>query len=398
VEILFLTLKINMPGYLKNWQNKKIDDIPLNKCSHEKSLLSLASFQDEYAQGGNILFLKPFGSDNTSFCFTKEDLDGMIEFGNSRGDDKPFNIYTNHSFSEDEIKIINRFLSEETEGVLNLSEYSFDEIGQAEYIPLSDQLKSINLGDYNKIIVNQEWLYLDGLGIDNETVSKFIPEEGAKAKHLHLYENNLSSLSNLSRRFADVEYIDCDKNKFNKIDEDLEMFPNLKILSLYRNQISSLEKLISPSLKDLRLGFNELKRVEMGVTGRDIDNIESLDIMKNKIEYADLTYFQKLETLYIHGNKLKKLDNLKISKKELKILYIDDNNITFLDEHFLRQLRNLEELHISFNKITNLRSINFGKILPKLETLGISKDQKKSIINSTNFTVEIKEYDELFEY
>jgi Leucine-rich repeat (LRR) protein len=391
-----------MPGYLKNWQNKKIDDIPLNKCSQEKSLLSLLNFQDEYEKGNNILFLKPFGSDNTSFCFTKEDLDGMIEFGNSRGDGKPFNIYTNQSFSEEEIKIINRFLSEETKDILNLSEYSFDEIGQAEYIPLSDQLKSINLGDYNKIIVNQEWLYLDGLGIDNETVSKFIPEEGANAKHLHLYENNLSSLSNLSRRFVDLEYIDCDENKFQKIDEDLEMFPKLKILSLYRNQISSLEKLISPSLKELRLGFNELKRVELNATGRDknfiINNIESLDLMKNKIEYADLTYFQKLETLYIHGNKLKKLDNLKVSKKELKILYIDDNNITFLDEKFLRQWSNLEELHISFNKISNLRSIDFGKILPKLETLGISKDQKKSIINSTNFTVEIKEYDELFEY
>ncbi len=89
-----------------------------------------------------------------------------------------------------------------------------------------------------------------------------------------------------------------------------------------------------------------------------LKNLKSVDLARNRLTSLPLSFWQltQLETLYLNGNRLTKLPPEMANFKKLKKLFLNANQLTQMsktDWDFLKELKNLEAIHLYGNKLSS---------------------------------------------
>jgi Leucine-rich repeat (LRR) protein len=199
------------------------------------------------------------------------------------------------------------------------------------------------------LLTKLEKLELRQINLDTMTVINFFnfPE----LKHLDLSFNNIFRLNEVSfKNLFILAHLDLSNNRIEVIDlgvfepmssnRQISKWNSLKYLSLENNRIKFIEyfSYAFSSLNIIKFSNNSF--------GDDLSN------------FFDINYLQKL---YLNNNKLKHLNNSNLFSStllQLKILNLDSNEISFMDNHLFSNLKTLVNLSIADNQLTSINGIS----------------------------------------
>jgi len=131
----------------------------------------------------------------------------------------------------------------------------------------------------------------------------------------------------------DVWDVNLMSNKIEKIDSDrLAIFPNLSEVNLSYNKI-----------KEVKLNNNFISKIQLH---------------KNEIVSADLTWLPNLKEVNLGYNKITTLDNIKLDKK-IENIQLQHNQLSDLNN--ISEYKNLNSLKLEFNKLidSDLQSLDW---------------------------------------
>jgi Leucine-rich repeat (LRR) protein len=204
---------------------------------------------------------------------------------------------------------------------------------------------------------------------------------------LYLENKLIKNISNpnvkemLSNKLVSLSIGNCKVQSINK--GIFNQMPNLKNMSLSRNEIDSIElnsflnKGFQSNILELYLSMNKLTKIKSGQF-KGLINLEKLFTDKNEIQEIELNSFEdmnKLILLNIQSNKIKVIqDNLLHNKIDLDILYLYQNSIESIESISFNTLRKLRKLHLFSNKITRIAFGNFIH-LQSLDEIKLDKNE-----------------------
>ncbi|OQR89838.1 membrane protein [Thraustotheca clavata] len=182
--------------------------------------------------------------------------------------------------------------------------------------------------------------------------------------------------------------------------DNLPAFGNLRRLSLYDNQLQSVDRigiLANSPLQVLDIGYNLLTSLptEIGT----LKNLEELWVTNNALESIPESILElpKLRMLQLSNNKLKILPSNLGNASSLEVLSLDNNQLSVVP-HSIGQLSNLKELNLRGNKLTELPlslsqlaqleilSVNSNQLITLPECLGALQQLKELYANGNPIT------------
>ena len=193
-----------------------------------------------------------------------------------------------------------------------------------------------DISEYEALFITD--LYLDSKNISDLTGIQYF----SNLKSLSVYNNQLISLD-LSKNIA-ITNLSCGNNQLSNLD----LSNNTAIIELYcsHNQLSSLDLSKNTKVKYIHCYNNQLSSLDLSkntaITGLNCQNnqLNSLDLSNstviielscqdNQLSSLDLTKNTKITTLYCYNNQLSSLD---LSKNtEIKRLHCQNNQLNSLD-------------------------------------------------------------------
>lgn len=249
-----------------------------------------------------------------------------------------------------------------------------------------------------KCLNNLEELTLDSNRISIVYESAF--ENLRKLKVLNIANNHIRSIR--LNGLHSLEVFNLKNNKIYLV--SFKEMPSLLSLNLESNRLTRLDtnsiKNVN-NLKTLKFNHNFLSFLPNDVFTH-LNKLVKLDLSYNKLSIINKTAFKELsylEELYLQFNKLKKINEtltgltrlkvLNLSNNQidsldesldlisLKVLYLNDNNLTNFKEEILERLSSLSELFLFNNKIkwndlTRIKEVNKLKkrrLLIKIDSL-----------------------------
>ncbi|KAL7633109.1 UNVERIFIED_CONTAM: hypothetical protein RMT77_016479 [Armadillidium vulgare] len=206
-----------------------------------------------------------------------------------------------------------------------------------------------------------------------------------------------------------LEDLNINGNKLREVPEAISHLRYLKALDLGDNLISSLRNLPVNGL-DLLYGLRLVNNKISGNISRDtfvnIPSLKILNLAKNDITHIDSGTFtgnRNLQAVRLDANSITSISNLFDSLPNLEWLNVSDNNIEVFDYHFIppsllwldlhknkiaelgnslgRHDLNLQTLDASFNRLTNISSIQ----IPKSIQLVFLNDNEISVVEQYTF-------------
>ena len=230
-------------------------------------------------------------------------------------------------------------------------------------------------------------------------------------KKLVLSGNNLKTIKHLVNKkskhcvFSNLEHLDLSRNFLG--DENIAYIEklncnNLKTVYLYTNMFTDYT-----IFNMLKKNFKELELLYIGFN-RFIKNVEKLEeIIFEKKKKIGLTYvfnednyenfgkfnLKNLEELYIQSNGISNLDIFeKMNLPNVKEIYLINNELEEVDINFLKKFSKLERLYLcdSISKIVNF---NITKDLKNFEYCDINSNKLKLDILEKNELTIIKGID-----
>eukprot|EP01080_Neovahlkampfia_damariscottae_P001608 gene1608-12733_t len=205
-------------------------------------------------------------------------------------------------------------------------------------------------------------------------------ESNKKLKQLNLSYNNLREVSFDFSSFEFLEELNLSGNFMENIDENvLKNSKNLKTLILDFCELNEIPKLIEQikSLENLYFRINKLNELNFVH-----EYLKVLDLRDNNLTKLsnEIKKFKNLKVLNLDFNKLKELpDEL---PGEL-IEFTCSNNEIETDINCLNNLKSLEKLNLSNNKI---QKINLLKLKESLKNLNLSSNKFKSLHNGNDLS------------
>ncbi|TBU16024.1 hypothetical protein CWI41_040470 [Ordospora colligata] len=188
-----------------------------------------------------------------------------------------------------------------------------------------------------------------------------IPEISGCVKVVDLHRNKISEMA--LNRVESMEYLDLSDNRIAEIN-DLENVPNLKILDLSYNLISTVNIPIM-NLEELYLISNDIPMIH----GIELPMLRKLDMAANEIcRIENLDGCKNLVELYLGSNQIREVEGL-YELCLLKTLDLQNNDILSVD--CLKIPRSVEVLLLGEN--VNLEQIENIEALCNLRILGIEK-------------------------
>ena len=186
---------------------------------------------------------------------------------------------------------------------------------------------------------------------------------------INLTNQNLTQVPNFEKFLTwsyidDVWYINLSNNKIKNIDwEYFKYFPNLKELNLSYNEIENFE-LGHSFLQELKLHKNKLKNVNLEWS----DKINMLNLWYNEFKtLKDTKLPNSIKTLELQHNLLEDISWLD-KLIDLEILKLEFNNLEDIDMWILKNLKNLNNITVSKNKLSEKLEkwfINFNMKMSK---------------------------------
>ncbi|KAJ2656329.1 protein phosphatase regulatory subunit Sds22 [Coemansia sp. RSA 1200] len=225
---------------------------------------------------------------------------------------------------------------------------------------------------------------------EDDLLAGFADDEAS----VELMHSRLRSLEGLSfERFTELKYLGFRQNLLSDTTPlaSLANVPTLKELDLYDNRLKRVDSGVAAltQLEYLDLSFNNIRAIE-GVDAmidlRDlffvsnkiqtIENLSRLALLRqlelgaNRIRaIQNLDQLECLEELYLGKNKITRLENLGGLRK-LRILSIQSNRITRIEG--LEKLELLEELYLSHNGIERIENLEANT---RLTILDVTKNR-----------------------
>ncbi len=215
---------------------------------------------------------------------------------------------------------------------------------------------------------------------------------------LSLYNNQLTSID-LSHNTA-LESLYLENNQLTSI--DLSHNTALGLLALYNNQLTGIDLSKNTALKTLYLEDNQLTSIDLShntaLVSLSLSNnkLTSIDLSKNtelkwlilynnQLTSIDLSHNTALTKLYLYSNQLTSIDLGKNTK--LDVLWLHDNKLTSID---LSKNTELTDLSLSNNQLT---SIDLSKNI-ELEELYLYNNSflKEVKINDVGNYVSLSDY------
>ena len=244
-----------------------------------------------------------------------------------------------------------------------------------------EKLKKINLKETNLMDFKfmENLIYLQELDLSNNRITENI------AKYLISKDFNILKISNISL------------GSFKRIEKILD---KLEYLDISYNGLSKFEYLLivkMNKLKEINLSFNEISSFDDYLRK---DNLIKYFVELKYLKYVNFTqcFTQKLENLVyffnknlevavLSGNMLKYFSKFCVEDDyyyecELKVLYLNSNQIKKIKKIDLFYLENLEYLNLDNNLISSFESESFISLI-NLETLILSSNKIRNF-NSSN--------------
>ncbi|ADB42932.1 COR domain-containing protein [Spirosoma linguale] len=213
------------------------------------------------------------------------------------------------------------------------------------------------------------------------------PHIKEKLQSLSSNTNNIQLINGRLKEFP-VELRKCEKmrtldlfgNSIQKIPDWVYSLKRLEHLSLRNNSIKEVPTIVFTleNIKYLNLADNQIQDINSS-NFTNLMNIEKVDIGYNDIKlipFGRIDY-PKCKTLAIQGNKLEEFPSAISQVNTLEKLVISENEISSIEDDAFLGLENLEELDLSFNRLTYLPS-SLGK-LTKLKKLNLSGNNIRSL-------------------
>ncbi|XP_071852289.1 uncharacterized protein [Apostichopus japonicus] len=222
-------------------------------------------------------------------------------------------------------------------------------------------------------------------------------------EELYLDNNKLGSLQmHIFSNLSNLEELLLNQNNLTALPEHIfSDLISLKYLNLGENKLGSLPMHIFSNLSKLErlyLDNNKLGSLQMHIFS-NLSNLEELDLSFNYLTvmpdqiFADLSV---LGELYLHGNRIKHLPRILLPSEgghmNIRNVYLNKNNITYITEEVFRGLYNLEsllifdnnihtiepfafiagpqKLYLFNNEISELQANTFGQVLNELHLYG----------------------------
>ncbi|MEI4617514.1 leucine-rich repeat domain-containing protein [Bacillus cereus] len=154
----------------------------------------------------------------------------------------------------------------------------------------------------------------------------------------------------------------------------LEYMTNLESLTLEEVKLENIQFISSlRQLKSLSITYGELK--DIGPLA-ELEHIESLSLRNNKIsDLSPLSQMKKIKILDLNSNYIKDIKPL-FTVKSLRTLIVANNQISNDNLAGIEQLKNVKNLSLSNNGLTNIEHITSMK---KLVELDLAKNELENI-------------------
>ncbi|XP_036046569.1 leucine-rich repeat-containing protein 40 isoform X3 [Onychomys torridus] len=218
---------------------------------------------------------------------------------------------------------------------------------------------------------------------------------------LDIHDNQLTSLPSAIRELENLQKLNISHNKLKMLPEEITSLKNLKALHLQHNELtcipegfehlSSLEDLdlsnnrlatvpagfaLLSSLLRLNLSSNQLKSLPAEISR--MKRLKHLDCDSNLLETVppDVGSMESLELLYLRRNKLRVLPEFP-SSRQLKELYLSENQIEMLGAEHLQHLQAILVLDLRGNKLQSVPEEM--ALLQSLERLDLSNNDISSL-------------------
>lgn len=338
-------------------------------------------------------------------------IDEMVHLG--EGDRLTFASDTPHS----EILWLNFWVPKhstlkEPSSLTSIPGEIFEIFANLQSLSITGQLKHLKSADFRNasklhdlLLANNELEYLDAtvfdaadnlekLDVSFNKITDIVDNSFANAnrlKYLYLQRNALTKINrNAFVGLIRLRSLILDHNQIAEIEEGTFNLPNLKELTINKNQLKILSDHLfvnTPNLYKLQINGNHLERV--GQSLNDLHNIEYIALENNAIEdlnIASLTALRTLQYLFLSNNG-HAFDNDTLfdiadidarSSSNLKYLIVSDNGLT--QENFIQNLgrlnlNDLERLDLDGNQFRRINFDGLKQLFPKLITidLGVNK-------------------------
>lgn len=273
---------------------------------------------------------------------------------------------------------------------------------------MTAQLKQLRSSDFqhalklqNLLLANNELDYLNAsvfdaadnlekLDLSFNRITGIVDNSFALAnrlKYLYLQRNLLTKINRATfAGLVKLRSLILDHNDIAEIEEGALNLPNLKELTMNRNQLRTLPDYLfvgTPNLYKLQMNGNKLERI--GQSLDNLHNIEYVGLDNNRIEdinIANLTNLRTLQYLFL-GSNGNAFDNETLFDIEdsttrpssnIKYLVVSDNKLKSYDfiQNLARlKLHDLERLDLDGNEFQRINFDGLKQHFPKLITIDL---------------------------
>ncbi|XP_036152534.1 leucine-rich repeat-containing protein 23 [Myotis myotis] len=182
-------------------------------------------------------------------------------------------------------------------------------------------------------------------------------------RYVDISENHLTDVSALNH-LTHLLWLKADGNRLRSA--QLNELPYLQIASFAYNQIMDTEGICHPRLGILNLKGNHIRSVT-GMDPERLISLHTLELRGNQLESTLGINLPSLKNLFLAQNMLKKVEGLE-HLKNLTTLHLRDNQIDTLSG-FSEGMKSLQYLNLRANMVSNLQELAKLQNLPKLRAL-----------------------------
>uniref|UniRef100_A0A182PBH3 Leucine rich immune protein (Coil-less) n=1 Tax=Anopheles epiroticus TaxID=199890 RepID=A0A182PBH3_9DIPT len=138
----------------------------------------------------------------------------------------------------------------------------------------------------------------------------------------------------------------------------------VKLMMLNDNQLTTINLSLFdpfPELAFLDVSYNTIRRLQGGLTGRKLNHITLMSNALRQLDMCQWDVLDSLEILEVSFNRLETIPDCMYKLPNVSHLLLEYNHITSLPLEAFADLQQLQELRLTFNKIS---TISFGSKLP----------------------------------
>lgn len=205
-----------------------------------------------------------------------------------------------------------------------------------------------------KALPHLEALIVPGCQMTNIEKNAIPPE----VKRLHLGRNSLTTLNGTLRNLSDLNWLFINENDLTDLEDELpEGAQRLKMILASNNRIEKLPKTLMtlPNLQTMFLQHNKLKSLDGCLSkSRKLERVYLDNNLIDTLTEDDFKEAESLVSLLLGFNRITSLNNSLLGLRSLQFLNVTTN---LIEEFSFEEIKGLEikGIDLSFNKISSIK-------------------------------------------